>query len=564
MKKEIGQVSASIDQSDSKATSSLKKYIELRTSHHSDAMLRFKRRKTIFSGHPIQLEVELHNEGILVSYRSVPEKSAILDGESSGSGNEMKRLNKSEFIFWGSKAMKILYSISVGRIPDSFEKTFDPKASFLEGSALMDAIFGKDPNKPQAGTDIDGLLMKALITDYRIPDTWAKKQRAIKFKEIQTERAVSRLEGLRKRHNELLAKVSELQQKQVIINKRENDCVKELKSIKKASNAATLKLQTAWHKRNSSTLDINGAQQLDNTIRKLQMALAKADDLNRLKSEELRKIQNESNSLKMSFKETTQVANKIEVQLRQLGEESMENVVANLMMGGLLSQRIADVLKVVQVTLEERRLSLRKRREIDNNKEKPQRPSQRRLCLILRPSRKKLIDEIYQYITFHKRFYESSKQDVRSSQVKIADMFRAEQRLLQAFHPRQQTKDISFKPSTSKSMSWTEPGVLLNLEVPKSDFDSSNILPTLPSYPIFHEAWSHAASAPGRQTSTCLKPKDVGIIMSTLSDYTVSLAPSDVFEFRKEVNLSGKYEIYLSTFNFTTFLHIDECNLNNR
>ena len=532
------------EQNKSKVTSKNKLYTELRSSHHSDAMLRFKRRKIVFSGYPIQLEIELHNEGIVLRHRSYRENLTskrttfpTFESDAVGKRDDLKKMNQSEFMPWGVSTRQILYSISVGRIPDCLESTFDPRSSFYNGSTFLDTMFGRDPSQQRLGSNveniIDGLLIKALVTDYRVPNESAKIQRSIKFQENQSLKNVEGRLLLLKVHDELVAKRHDIKERCDALDKREKDCSKELKNIKRASAKASLRLLSAWDK-----VENKGTQVYDDTINKLQTALKKADDLNRVKSEEARALQNAMKTLKASCKDAIKKENATKKQLKELQNESkcgnrlMER---NSSSTDSLSQRTSDVLRVVQAALEERRTSVNEYKENKNVKGLQYRATQRRLCLVLRPSRKRLIDEIYHSISFHKRFDETTNQGVRSSQVKVADMFRAEQKLLLAFHPENKCEGTPLKPAYSNVMDWTEPGVHLNLEVPTKYSTSSDILPTLPLFSVFDQGWCQAASAPGRQSSFCLKPHDIGIITSGLSENTALMSHPDVYKFDKGV-----------------------------
>ena len=154
------------------------------TEKGSDSYTRQKLRKTVTSGTPIQLAVDLHNEGIVVHYRSadstaenppplVPsgigarsisspahgqkgdgtdgnlpkgaDKAASGEGEKEGSGlpsggkwSSGSGGGRSEFIAWGIRARQLLYSIVCGEVPRGYaaDKIDSDGKGLLQGGQI--------------------------------------------------------------------------------------------------------------------------------------------------------------------------------------------------------------------------------------------------------------------------------------------------------------------------------------------------------------------------------------------------------------------------------------------
>jgi len=96
-----------------------------------------KRRKNKLGSNPVQLEVEVQNEGIVLLNRILAEDKHEQTQSRAGTpslannedGNdEQKQLDKREFILWSIKAKRILYSITCGQIPDEIDTGFDPQS----------------------------------------------------------------------------------------------------------------------------------------------------------------------------------------------------------------------------------------------------------------------------------------------------------------------------------------------------------------------------------------------------------------------------------------------------
>ena len=310
-----------------------KQYIELRTSHYSDAMLRLKRRKTVFASFPVQLEVEIHNEGIVLLYGNSDSQK---DSERSLSpkvrdekdtGQLAFKEKKSEFVPHGSESIKILHALSLGLIPDCMKTLFDPRSSFMNGESFGIAIFGKglSYSKSKVSTEIDGLLIKALITDYRIPEQSARAQRSKKFWDIQEKKLLQQIEIIEKHHNDLLGKAREIERNLNTFRAKEGESLLELRTLKKASDAAKRRLKADWQNLESN-MTATDAQKLNETVRQLQNAIYENELITKNKTEILKRLKSELSSLRLAHKRALQAAHKVELDLNRLKNKSENNL----------------------------------------------------------------------------------------------------------------------------------------------------------------------------------------------------------------------------------------------
>ena len=144
-----------------------------------DSVLRQKRRKGALGIQSIVLQVEVHNEGIVLMPRTANSSgdSKSKDGTSEADA-EAKKYHA--FVAWGLKARQILHSILCGEVPDGFGWDTIPYGGSL-----------------QAGQ------VRCMVTDMRTSDELASIMRA---------KAAMEQEGLQAKKR-VAAKVTELQEK---------------------------------------------------------------------------------------------------------------------------------------------------------------------------------------------------------------------------------------------------------------------------------------------------------------------------------------------------------------
>ena len=119
------------------------------------SIFRQKLRKTILmkATSSVQLGVDIHNEGILVIHRM-----------NSNNADKSTERTKTEFMPWSSTSRNFLYDIICGVIP-------------LQADLLEVGSFNN--------SGLQGGQLKCLITDLRVSDETAIKQRAIAFRQIK-------------------------------------------------------------------------------------------------------------------------------------------------------------------------------------------------------------------------------------------------------------------------------------------------------------------------------------------------------------------------------------------
>jgi len=144
-----------------------------------DSILRQKRRKGALGMQSIALQVEVHNEGIVLMPRTANSSG---DSKSKGGTSEADAEAKKyhAFFAWGLKARQILHSILCGEVPDGFG---------------WDAI-------PYNGSMQAGQV-RCMVTDMRTSEELASIMRA---------KAAKEQEGLRTKRR-VATKVAELQEK---------------------------------------------------------------------------------------------------------------------------------------------------------------------------------------------------------------------------------------------------------------------------------------------------------------------------------------------------------------
>lgn len=235
----------------------------LRTAQQSDTMQRQKRRKNMLGSNPVQLEVEVQNEGIVLLYRVLVEDkpkqspsgaSTPSLGSDKDNRDGQKSVDKREFIPWSMKAKRILYSIICGQIPDDIDTGFDPRSVGVRSFLSM---FTKKTQEKMSG-EIEGLLLKCMVsctcagksspvicevtdifvfrmqvTDMRTSDASARAQRGMALREKQLEIAKKHLLVLEKKSFLFNSKVTELEKENSHMNSKEAAVSQDVKTCKK-------------------------------------------------------------------------------------------------------------------------------------------------------------------------------------------------------------------------------------------------------------------------------------------------------------------------------------------
>ena len=182
----------------------------------SDSVLRQKRRKGALNIQSVVLQVEVHNEGIVLMPRT---SNPSGDSKSKGGTNddeddEAKRYHT--FIPWGFKARQILHSILCGEVPEGFGWDRIPYSGSL-----------------QAGQ------VRCMVTDFRTSEDLASIMRTDAVKEQEGIRAKRRVAELREKVQDAQKVVSNAQEEVEIAAQERSECVDKLKNeeaLQKESN----------------------------------------------------------------------------------------------------------------------------------------------------------------------------------------------------------------------------------------------------------------------------------------------------------------------------------------
>ena len=182
----------------------------------SDSVLRQKRRKGALNIQSVVLQVEVHNEGIVLMPRT---SNPSGDSKSKGGTNddeddEAKRYHT--FIPWGFKARQILHSILCGEVPEGFGWDRIPYSGSL-----------------QAGQ------VRCMVTDFRTSEDLASIMRTDAVKEQEGIRAKRRVTELREKVQDAQKVVANAQEEVEIAAQERSECVDKLKNeeaLQKESN----------------------------------------------------------------------------------------------------------------------------------------------------------------------------------------------------------------------------------------------------------------------------------------------------------------------------------------
>lgn len=297
---------------------------------------------------------------------------------------------------------------------------------------------------------------------------------------------------------------------------------------------------------------------MEQTFGRYKHVLQETEKIYRSKCEELKKLKSTVAAMKTALKQSQQQANAVAAVYKKAKKESIDTLItggddgkqtkskqkanalaSSSVMGECesLSQKLSDILEVIMTTFERRRKQLNSKRH-NNGKDLSDalkkslwhKMQHRRLNIVLRPTRKRLLSELQQYLLYEKS--RSLPNGQQRPSVSTEEKICAEQQLLLALYPVEPRKPIPSKPGNAISSLWTEPGMYLNLQNPTFDQvvlnkSSKSILPVKPSFPIFEQAWRDAISASGRQSSLLLKPRHLDVLMAPLSEVAQSTAPAE-------------------------------------
>jgi len=207
---------------------------------------RQKLRKSLSSGIPIQLAIDIHNEGIVAHYRSVADSDTrgsptpvaqehgVKEAETSNTATltsnkhisaEMKKgvdtisecggkwssgSGKSKFLAWGTQAREFLYSVFCGEVPRGY---------------LADEIDSTAKDALQGGQ------IKCMVTDMRTSERAAAAQRAAAAEGAHKKKKWPRREDLETELNERTAEFLQAEEKLRIANEITENARREYQKI---------------------------------------------------------------------------------------------------------------------------------------------------------------------------------------------------------------------------------------------------------------------------------------------------------------------------------------------
>jgi hypothetical protein len=163
------------------------------------AAARYRYRKAAMSSVRNQLSIEIHNEGLWIS--AAHEKVDLKHEENKQTSKAMDL--DAEFIPWSLKAREILHAIICGEIPYGY------------GSDRFD--FGDSPAQ-------QGGCIRCVVTDLRVGETTASKQRAECMREVEEDA----IQDLEKKAVLLTKEVTEAEKPVAKAEHYEKDCVASL------------------------------------------------------------------------------------------------------------------------------------------------------------------------------------------------------------------------------------------------------------------------------------------------------------------------------------------------
>ena len=184
----------------------------------SDSVLRQKRRKNALNIQSVVLQVEVHNEGIVL----MPRISSSSDSKSKGGASDAEDNGAKKyqtFVPWGFKARQILHSILCGEVPKGFGWDEIPYSGSL-----------------QAGQ------VRCMVTDMRTSEELASIMRTDAAKEQEGIRAKQRVAELREKVQDAQKVVSNAREEVEIAAQERSECVDKLKKEEKSQKESSEQL----------------------------------------------------------------------------------------------------------------------------------------------------------------------------------------------------------------------------------------------------------------------------------------------------------------------------------
>ena len=518
-----------------------------------DSVLRQKRRKGALGIQSIVLQVEVHNEGIVLMPRTANSSgdSKSKDGTSEADA-EAKKYHA--FFAWGLKARQILHSILCGEVPDGFGWDAIPYGGSL-----------------QAGQ------VRCMVTDMRTSDELASIMRA---------KAAMEQEGLQAKKR-VAAKVTELQEKvqeaqKAVSNALEeveiaaherSECVAALEKEETSKREASERLST-FKEKASRYFNADGSlsnmtpqeyqERLLTTLDKYRQTLdahnrsvaelkervketkAAESALKKGLSQAKKKAESAKNSLQKAIKKAEAEAKKDSLPSQNHDSNpKAASIVAEDEEEDIAKARVGGVLDILRLTADKRRSNLELRRHNnyriawkDDEADAEDWPEslkrslamkmqRRRVQITLRPSKTSMLSDV-----LAKKWNQNQGADAKAgAKTPLEQAIRAEQLLLLSLHPTGESPRLPPVPHTSSSSErWAEPGWQLALDVPAKEPIAAGILPS--SMAARHDSLletllPECLSAPGRQTALMTRQSLMRLLCNPLSDLSRASAPAE-------------------------------------
>jgi len=536
------------------ATKSLGTLAENEASHSHNAVLRQKRRKHIMNTAPIQLAVEIHNEGVIVMTRSSHHEDENLGNDdrilhTTGVVSDKTSGRKCGFIPWNG-AKPLLYSIYCGEIPTG--KYFDK----IDSNAGL----------------FDGGLVKCLVTDMRTSESTAKRERVEAFvttKNIMSSRTSEEIERDYARSLSIFQDAEKEYNAAIIaeesVLKSHKEAIQQHDKAKATLEKFKAEAQRYFNQDGTPSPHVNPANQ-----QKLLTAMYKfkgAFETTKTKENSLRK--------KLETAKHAAIEKKAELEKARSVSEAAELAVKKARLNSgtghnkktskasasaideddYVKHRIEHIISAILHAGEKRRSHLNQKKSYqgycalwnetsldipdETKKSLWQKMQRRRITTMLRPSHAHMVNDIRKIANGPIKGTGNVENffDVGDFSMGLTPALRAEELLLLSLHPECTFPQLPNIPtSSSLSQIWAEPGWHLNLSAPAK---SSSAILFFDSEGDSLRLSTAECSSTGRQASSLAKPRHLSTLTHPLSLVSTTSAPAEtslnVIEVSKEV-----------------------------
>ncbi|KAL3790676.1 hypothetical protein HJC23_009776 [Cyclotella cryptica] len=462
--------------------------------------------------------IEVHNEGIIVMTRS-----------SDGDHPKSKRM--SIFLPWSSKARRVLYSVMCGEIP----------------SEISNLYF-------TGGKDLDGGLVRCMITDMRTSEDTAICDRAESYLNHLSSKRESEISRLSKQHIALNKQISEVSAEYKNAVKLEEGAIAAAEEATKAHKES----QETWERFKSlfnedgslsANVSSDNRQNLFNAMHRYKEAFESTKSQMNSMKKPLEGARVSKLTKKMELEKLREQLADIDGKLKKLRRDSSPSKVlksARAIYSHDFGKedtrgRIDDIITAIHLTADKRRAIVNEKKTnsnivcsvwdkkmdefgMDSSLKKSiwQKMQRKRINTVLRPSQRNIVQNILN----------ESKSSVKTSRwfdmgpdddPIIGQSLRTEEMILLALHPA--------PPTDSLSPVLHEPGWHLCLDTPQDmKRNSSSILP-VDMEGLVSQSFLSVCCSTGHQAASLLHPHHLRTLSintpSTFSYNASSLAESN-------------------------------------